>query len=69
MFLVDDLIIFVGKKINELIERETSDAGVIKERLMELQMKFEMGEIEEEEYDKREVELLEMLEKTRTEGK
>ncbi len=67
MFLVDDLIIFVGKKINELIERETSDAGVIKERLMELQMKFEMGEIEEEEYDKREEELLEMLEKTRPE--
>ncbi|MFA4851494.1 MAG: gas vesicle protein GvpG [Bacteroidales bacterium] len=67
MFLVDDLVIFIGKKINELIERETSDASVIKERLMELQMKFEMGEIEEEEYDKKEEELLEMLEKIRSE--
>ncbi len=67
MFIVDDLVIFIGKKLNELIEKETSDAGVLKERLMELQMRFEMGEIEEEEYDKREEELLEMLEKIRSE--
>ncbi|MFA5782662.1 MAG: gas vesicle protein GvpG [Bacteroidales bacterium] len=67
MFLIDDIVIFIGKKIVELIEKETSDPGVIKERLMELQMKFEMDEINEEEYDKREKELLEMLENTRPE--
>ncbi|MFA4853562.1 MAG: gas vesicle protein GvpG [Bacteroidales bacterium] len=67
MFLIDDIVIFIGKKIVELIDRETSDPGVIKERLMELQMKFEMDEINEEEYDKKEKELLELLEKTRPE--
>jgi len=65
MFLIDDMIFFIAKQINELIEKEISDAGVIKERLMELQMKFEMGEIEEEEYDKREDELLKLLENSR----
>lgn len=68
MFLIDDLllaplkgVIFIAEKINEVIEKETSDEGSIKERLMALQLKFEMDEINEEEYDKREDELLKML--------
>jgi hypothetical protein len=68
MFLIDDIllaplkgIIFLGKKINEVIEKETSDEGAIKERLMLLQLKFEMDEIDEEEYDRREDELLQLL--------
>jgi hypothetical protein len=74
MFLIDDIlfaplkgIIFIAEKINEVIEKETSDEGVIKERLMALQLKFEMDEINEEEYDKREDELLKLLENIRTE--
>ncbi|NQU86935.1 MAG: gas vesicle protein GvpG [Mariniphaga sp.] len=74
MFIIDDLlmaplkgIIFLGKKINEVIEKEMSDEGSIKERLMALQLKFEMDEIDEEEYDKREDELLELLENIRKE--
>ncbi|MEI8004944.1 MAG: gas vesicle protein GvpG [Bacteroidota bacterium] len=73
MFLIDDIllaplkgIIFIGKKINEVIENETSDEGAIKERLMALQLKFELDEIGEEEYDSREDELLKMLEDIRT---
>ena len=58
-------IIFLAKKINEVIEKETSDEGSIKERLMELQLKFEMDEITEEEYDEREDELLKMLDHAR----
>jgi hypothetical protein len=58
-------IIFLAKKINEVIVKETSDEGSIKERLMALQLKFEMDEIDEEEYDKREDELLKMLENAR----
>lgn len=58
-------IIFIAKKINEIIEKETSDEGAIKERLMALQLKFEMDEISEEEYDKREDELLKLLENAR----
>lgn len=72
MLLIDDIlfaplkgIIFLAEKINEVIEKETSDEGVIKERLMALQLKFEMDEIDEEEYDKREDELLKTLERIR----
>ena len=72
MFLIDDLlmaplkgVIFIAEKINEVIEKETSDEGAIKERLMLLQLKFEMDEISEEEYDRREDELLGLLEKIR----
>jgi len=74
MFLIDDIllaplkgIIFIGKKINEVIENEMSDEGAVKERLMALQLKFEMDEIDEEEYDRREDELLKMLEDIRVE--
>ena len=72
MLIIDDLmfgplkgIIFLAKKINEVVEKETSDEGAIKERLMALQLKFEMDEIGEEEYDRQEDELLNMLEKIR----
>ncbi len=72
MFLIDDIllaplkgVIFIGKKINEVIDREMSDEGAIKERLMALQLKFEMDEINEEEYDEREDELLKLLERIR----
>jgi hypothetical protein len=69
MLLIDDIlfaplkgIIFLAKKVNDVIEKEMSDEGSIKERLMALQLKFEMDEIDEEEYDKREDELLKQLE-------
>ena len=72
MFLLDDIllaplkgVIAIGKKLNEVVEKETSDEGRIKEEMMKLQLKFEMDEISEEEYDSREDELLEMLERIR----
>ena len=72
MFLIDDIllaplkgVIFIGKKINDVIDKEMSDEGAIKERLMALQLKFEMDEIDEKEYDKREDELLKLLEQAR----
>jgi hypothetical protein len=72
MFLIDDLLlapftaplkglIFLANKINDVAEQEMSDDGAVKEKLMELQLKFEMDEIDEEEYTKREDELLERL--------
>jgi len=68
MFLIDSIllapvkgVIWLGKKINEVVEKETSDQGVIKEKLMELQMQFELDEISEDEYNKKEKELLERL--------
>lgn len=73
MLLIDDIlfgplkgVIFLANKINEVFEKETSDEGAVKERLMALQLKFEMDEIDEEEYDKREDELLKTLERIRS---
>jgi len=68
MFLIDDIllaplngVIWLGKKISEVIETEFSDEGLIKEKLMRLQLKFEMDEISEAEYNKQEKELLARL--------
>lgn len=72
MFLIDDIllaplygVIWVAKKINEIVEKEISDEGKIKEKLMELQLKFEMDEINEEEYNKQEKALLAQLDAIR----
>jgi len=68
MFLIDDIalaplkgVIWIAKKINEVAETELSDEGRIKEKLMELQLKFELDEVAEEEYNKQEKELLARL--------
>jgi len=72
MFLIDDIllaplngVIWLGKKINEVAEREFSDEGLIKEKLMEVQMKFEMDKISEKEYNKQEGDLLARLDAIR----
>ncbi|MEI7750832.1 MAG: gas vesicle protein GvpG [Candidatus Omnitrophota bacterium] len=72
MFIIDDIllsplkgIIWIGKKINEVADKEFSDEGLIKERLMELQMRFELDKISEKEYTEKESELLERLDSIR----
>jgi len=72
MFLIDDIllaplngVIWLGKKINEVAEREFSDEGLIKEKLMQLQLRFEVDEISEEDYNRQEKELLGRLEAIR----
>jgi len=72
VFLIDDLLLlpvrgFVGifKKIHEMAEREVSDEDYIRERLMELQLKFELDEISEEEYIDQEKELMTRLDAIR----
>jgi hypothetical protein len=74
MLLFDDIllaplkgVVFIGKKVYEVVEKEMSDEGAIKEKLMALQLQFEMDEIDEEEYDKREDELLKILENIKSE--
>ena len=68
MFIVDDIVlsplkglIWLSDKINDMVQREMSDEGLIKERLMELQLRFELDEIDEEAYTRQEKELLERL--------
>jgi len=72
MFLVDDLLWLpvrgfwgIFKKIHEMAEIELSDEDHIKERLMELQLRFELNEIGEEEYHRQEKELLARLDAAR----
>jgi len=72
MFLIDNIllaplngVVWLGKKINEVTEREFSDEGLIKEKLMQLQLRFEVDEISEEDYDRQEKELLGRLEAIR----
>ena len=69
MFILDDLLIglpakgLMGilKKIAEMAEAELTDEGKIKEDLLLLQTLYETDQITEEEYQKREAELLERL--------
>ena len=72
MFIIDDIlfsplngIIWLGKKIDEIVEKEFSDEGLIKEKLMELQMRFELDKISEKEYTQQETELLARLDAIR----
>jgi hypothetical protein len=68
MFLLDSIllaplkgVIWMGQKLSDMAEKELSDKGRIKEELMWLQLQFELDEISEEEYNKKESELLDRL--------
>lgn len=68
MFIIDSIllaplkgVVWLGQKLNEIAQNELNDDGRIKEELMQLQLRFEMDEIGEQEYDEKERELLERL--------
>ena len=72
MFLIDDLLAlpvkgFLGifKKIHEMAEQELSDETYLLEKLMALRLRFELDEINEEEYNRQEKELLARLDAAR----
>jgi len=72
MFLIDDIllaplkgVVWLGKKINEVVDKELFDEEGIKGKIMELQIQMEMEKISKEEYDKQEKELLSRLEAVR----
>ena len=54
-----------GKKVDDVMEQEFSGEDCIKEKLMELQLQFELDEISQEDYEKKEMELLARLESIR----
>lgn len=68
MFIIDDLFFFplkgvfyVAQKIAEHVEGEYYDRDNIHRELLQLRLLYEMDEIDEEEYEKRETGLLERL--------
>jgi len=74
MFIIDDIllaplkgVIWLGKKFNEIVDKELFDEETIKEKLLELQFKYEYGleEMSEEDYKTKETELLERLDAIR----
>lgn len=68
MFLIDDLLLapvngfkFILGQIQKLADQELNDDTVIKEQLLELEMRRELEEISDEEYKEREAELFARL--------
>lgn len=68
MFFIDDLLLapvngfkFIMRQIQELADRELTDDTSIKEQLLELQMRLELGDISDEDYAAAEAELFARL--------
>src|SRR5262245_27718072 len=68
MFLIDDLLLapvngfkFILGQIQKMADQELNDDTVIKEQLLELQMRLELDEISESEFQQREAELFARL--------
>jgi hypothetical protein len=53
------------EKVDRVVKEELTDDTPIKEELMELQLKLEMGEIDDAEYTRRETELMQRLREVR----
>jgi hypothetical protein len=71
-FIIDDILfsplkftIWLGNKLSEAAYQEMTDESKVHEGLLHLQMRFEMEEISEEEYEKEESRLMEELETIR----
>jgi uncharacterized protein YaaW (UPF0174 family) len=68
MFFIDDLLLapvngfkFILRQVQQIADRELNDESVIKEQLLELQMRLELEEISDEDYAEAERELFARL--------
>ena len=68
MFLIDDLLLapingfkFILGQIQKMADKELNDDTLIKEQLLELQMRLELDEVSDEEFREREAELFARL--------
>ncbi|MET0624522.1 MAG: gas vesicle protein GvpG [Pyrinomonadaceae bacterium] len=68
MFILDDILLapvngfkFIMRQIQQLADKELNDESVIKEQLLELQMRYELEEISDEDYAEAERELFARL--------
>lgn len=71
-FLLDDLLlapvklpIWVARKVRQTAIAEMTDESKVQEELLENQMRFELGEMTEEEYRNKETRQMERLDKIR----
>ncbi len=68
MLFLDDLLLFpisgfkfVMRTLLQIAEEQYTDSGPVKERLLELQVKLDSGDITEEQYIKEEAEIFHEL--------
>jgi hypothetical protein len=68
MFLIDDLLLFpvtgfrfILGQIQKMADQELNDESLVKEQLLELQMRLELDEISEEDFQQQEAELFARL--------
>jgi hypothetical protein len=71
-FIIDDILfaplkftIWLGSKLRDAAIQEMTDESRVHEELLQLQMRYEMEEISDEEYEKEEAKLMERLEAIR----
>lgn len=64
MLVIDDILLLplkglvgIFEKIHDMAKKEVSDEKYTLEKLMELQLRYELDEISEEEYNREEVKL------------
>ena len=67
MLLIDDFLIWLAEKLQEIAEREVTDESKLKEELLKVRTLYEIDQISEEECAKREDEILKRLEAIRKE--
>lgn len=58
-------IIFVSQKLKKAAKEQQTDKASIQEEMLELQMRYEIGELDDGEYAKKEAELVDRLEEIR----
>lgn len=49
------------RKVQQVVEEELTDDSAVKQELMELQMQLELGDVDDEEYVRREAQLMARL--------
>jgi len=71
-FILDDILfsplkftVWLAEKLKESATLEMTDEAKVHEELLHLQMQYEMGEIGEKEFEKREARLMEQMERIR----
>lgn len=72
IFLLDDILfapingtVWIAEKLKEMGKAEMTDESKVREELLELQMRLELEEISEEEYQRSEDDLMKRLEEIR----
>jgi uncharacterized membrane protein len=60
-FFPIDAVLWIAEKIVEQAEKELYDEDKVRGQLMELELRYDLGEIDEEEYTRAESVLLDLL--------